>query len=262
MSKAFDTVDRKILFEHLEQVLDQGELYYLSILTNQPQIKIKLENNISEPFTTTQGIMQGDCLSAILFFFYLAKALDCDKLKIEAKQNNIFYIKPKYADDITAATINNTSIIENIQKEYPMKLKAFNLTTNETKTEHHTVPEPKPIPKPPDFDKFQKSGKCSWSDLDWVLPQPSPSHTEPWKNCKLLGSKLDTAQDIKARKGKVYDTMKKLNPYFKSRYLNIDSKMKQFHIMLTRSFSITVKYGLQQKQQTTKLTLFTEECFV
>ena len=63
-------------------LLEPGELYYLSILTNRPKLKIKLNNLTSDPFTTTQGIMQGDCLSAILFIFYLAKALKDSKIKI------------------------------------------------------------------------------------------------------------------------------------------------------------------------------------
>ena len=33
MSKAFDTISRLLLFTHLEEALDQDELYYLSILT-------------------------------------------------------------------------------------------------------------------------------------------------------------------------------------------------------------------------------------
>ena len=39
MSKAFDTVDREILFEHLEEILDADELYIFHILTNLPEIK-------------------------------------------------------------------------------------------------------------------------------------------------------------------------------------------------------------------------------
>ena len=42
--------------------------------------------------------MQGDCLSAILFILYLAKALG------NKNQEDHFDIEPKYADDITLAT--------------------------------------------------------------------------------------------------------------------------------------------------------------
>ena len=40
--------------------------------------------------------MQGDCLSAVLFIYYLAKCL-----KEEQTQMYGFYLCPKYADDIT-----------------------------------------------------------------------------------------------------------------------------------------------------------------
>ena len=75
MSKAFDTFDRKILFEHLEELLDEDELYILHILTNKPEISVKVGNIVGTSFKTTIGILQGDCLSAILFIFYLAKCL-------------------------------------------------------------------------------------------------------------------------------------------------------------------------------------------
>ena len=65
MSKAFDTVDRNVLFEHLEEILHEDELYILHILTNNPQLQVKIGNTTGELFTTTLGIMQGDCLSAI-----------------------------------------------------------------------------------------------------------------------------------------------------------------------------------------------------
>ena len=98
--------------------------------------------------------MQGDCLSAVLFIFYLAKALECDKIEIYAENNGIFYIKPKYADDITVATINDNVIINGIEQEYPSRLAKYNLSTNVSKTEKYCVPEPehKPESMPPNYE--------------------------------------------------------------------------------------------------------------
>ena len=75
MSKTFDTVDRTKLFDHLEDILEQDELYILHILACNPEIAVKIGNTTGESFKTTTGIMQGDCLSAILFVFYLAMCL-------------------------------------------------------------------------------------------------------------------------------------------------------------------------------------------
>ena len=66
MSKAFDTVNRKILFDHLEEILALDELYIMSRLTNHPEIKVKVGKEFGRRFESTIGIMQGDCLSAAL----------------------------------------------------------------------------------------------------------------------------------------------------------------------------------------------------
>ena len=75
MSKAFDTVNRQKLFEHLENILNPDELHLLSIITNFTKVKVKVNNVFGTMFITLIGIMQGDCLSALLFIFYLAECL-------------------------------------------------------------------------------------------------------------------------------------------------------------------------------------------
>ena len=82
MSKAFDTVNRKILFEELQEILDEDEMYLISVLNNRPKIQVKIGNKIGDAFETLVGIMQGDVLSAILFILYLSK---CLKLPIKTK---------------------------------------------------------------------------------------------------------------------------------------------------------------------------------
>ena len=98
MSKAFDTVDRKILFQNLEKILLPEEIHLFSILTQKPKIKVRINNSYSEYFLTFVGILQGDCLSAILFIYYLACCLKNERNIINS-QNLLF--TPKYADDIT-----------------------------------------------------------------------------------------------------------------------------------------------------------------
>ena len=129
--------------------------------------------------------MQGDCLSAVLFIFHLAKALEYDNIKIYAENNGIFYIEPKYADDITVATINDNVIIDTIEQEYPSRLAKYNLSTNVSKTEKYSVPEPEPKPEntPPNYENYMKSEKCLWSNLNWVPDKPPHEKTEKWKKC-------------------------------------------------------------------------------
>ncbi len=73
MSKTFDTVERDTLFERLEKILQPDELHLLSIPTNRPNIRIRINEEFGETFETYLEIMQGDCLSVVLFIFYLAE---------------------------------------------------------------------------------------------------------------------------------------------------------------------------------------------
>ena len=75
MSKAFDTVNRNPLFETLDEILLPDEIHLLHILTNDVKLKVPVGADYGPEFKTSVGIMQGDCLSAVLFIFYLAKSL-------------------------------------------------------------------------------------------------------------------------------------------------------------------------------------------
>ena len=76
MSKAFDTVLRDKLLSNLEKILNADKLHLLSILTNRPTLRVRVDQTEGDIFETYLGIMQGDCLSAVLFIFYLAEGLD------------------------------------------------------------------------------------------------------------------------------------------------------------------------------------------
>ena len=122
MSKAFDTVNRKKLTEDLKSVLERDELHMMDILIKDVTMKVKVNDQLGEEFTTTVGIAQGDCLSAVLFIYYLARTLnkehqehDHTYAKTETpsipeeledheyfiKKQDYFEVAPKYADDIT-----------------------------------------------------------------------------------------------------------------------------------------------------------------
>ena len=229
MSKAFDTVDRKLLFEHLEKILGKDELHLLSILTRNPELHVRVNDTLGINFKTIIGIMQGDVLSAILFIFYLACCLG----KESSTYINKLLIAPKYADDITYAS-NNKRIIDNIKNTVQNKLKKFNLTINESKTETYQIPKPSPpAPPPPSIETLieHKNDKPRWSELDWLIKYtpPLPEDKIPnWKSCKLLGSLLDTELDIKRRKIQTIDAMKKLRTVFNSPRISIMLKVRCF----------------------------------
>ena len=84
-----------------------------------------------------------------------------------------FTIEQQYADDISWAS-TNMGVIEKVKMELPGKLTAKNLKVNKKKAEGYTI---------------KKDGK------------------EEWKECKYLGSLLETEPDIKRRKGLAMDPL-------------------------------------------------------
>ena len=136
MSKAFDTVNRKLLFQHLENILEKDELHILSILTNRPSLSVKIGKEKGEQFQTYQCIMQGDCLSAILFIYYFAMSMK-DENK---KPPETFEIYPTYADDRTIITTEYNRI-ETIYKYTTAKLNIiYNVTIVKPKTTKYLDP--------------------------------------------------------------------------------------------------------------------------
>ena len=202
--KAFDTVNRKLLLEHLEKILQPDELHLLSLLTNRPKLTVTLDGEKGEGFETLVGICQGDCLSAVLFIFYLACALedDSDKVNKQASKDLKAFLDIQYADDITHVTTSRTHK-EAIKNEIPPKLKRYNLHVNHDKTEEGEAPDKRPPPP-----LVNPEDRIIWSELDWLMPPKMKPPVPSYKNIKLLGTKLDTKCDIQARKTKVWDPIK------------------------------------------------------
>ena len=73
-----NTINRSMLMQELAKVLNSDKLHIINVLTN-PQLKILCGNEKKVTFETDAGVPQGDCVSANLFTFYLAKALDSNK---------------------------------------------------------------------------------------------------------------------------------------------------------------------------------------
>ena len=86
--------------------------------------------------------------------------------------------------------------------------KLFNVidfVVNETKTEQYQIPRPHPDPLLLDPNSALDQNDVRWSALNWITinaKQITPVNIkEPdWKKCKLLGSLLDTSDDITRRK--------------------------------------------------------------
>ena len=55
----------------------------MAILNSDVVLTVKVGKELGEQFKTEVGIAQGDCLSAVLFIFYLAKSLTPNRECIE-----------------------------------------------------------------------------------------------------------------------------------------------------------------------------------
>ena len=248
MSKAFDTVKRDTLMKNLETILKPDVLHILSILTNKPALKVRVDKEHGEAFQTSLGIMQGDCLSAVLFILYLAQCLneDCEnnrplKYDLTTNDNNTFNVDPFYADDTTFAGTNEEgkNRLNDIEHKAPEQLKIYNLKSNESKKEKYEVPRP-PAPKPPlpTLEELEEASKDKiiWSELDYITnykPKETVNPHPDWRKCKLLGSLLGTQEDIERRKHLVTENMKNLKDLFNSKHISITLKLRLFTAFIT-----------------------------
>ena len=118
--------------------------------------------------------------------------------------------------------------------QIPAKLRKYDLEINHTKTERYEILRPNPPPPPdPSIETLikHKDDKIIWSELDWISNyQPVIENKEPnWRDCKLLGSKLDTKADISKRKGLTMDSMKTMKDVYDSRRISCKVKLQTFN---------------------------------
>ena len=114
---------------------------------------------MSDAFETDTGVPQGDCVSANLFTFYLAKALDSNKHDDHnycstivkppvhitndhqfAYINDEINLNMEYADDMSHISSDMRNI-EYAEKTLPSKLSSWDLIMNEGKTEEFNIRE-------------------------------------------------------------------------------------------------------------------------
>ena len=249
MSKAFDTVRRSSLIEDLTTILDPAELHLIKILTEDVKLKVRVGTAKSDAFTTKMGVPQGDCLSPILFTLYLAKTLEnknqrdhnyaktieeghtTEDLPSELQDHNYAVmpkygtiVRPQYADDIGWCASNNKYGIEKEKKTALPKLKNRGLRINEDKTEEFEI---------------TRNGNDSWK-----------------KKCKILGSLIDTNEDIKRRKTLTINSMNKLQYIFSNSKLKTTLKIRIFRACCESIFLFNSEIWTLNKTSENKIDSF------
>ena len=227
MSKAFDTVRRNELFKILKEVLDNDDLHMMKILVENVKLKVKIGSEIGKDIHTNIGIPQGDCLSPIFFIVYLAEALkpilhSNNLEELSNKADHKVIINQQYADDISWIT-NMEVVKENLKKEVPSILKEKNLLVNETKSEEYVI---------------KRGGD------------------ESWKNCKYLGSLLDTDKDINRRKILATNTYNQLKYIFENRKTSQKTKFRIFKSHVESIFTYNCELWTLTKKHEETIDIF------
>ena len=208
----------------------------MKLLIDNVEISVRVGQTIGQPFHTNVGIAQGDCLSAILFILYLAKALHYQphlqdhNYNIPSQDRNqpeelqqlhqqSLTIPLQYADDCGFIFVSEDQRLMDHQMEStPILLERRNLRCNQTKTETYEITKT----------------------------------STTWKSCKYLGSLLDTTQDIKRRKILTMISMQKLKHLWESRHVSLGRKLRIFNsciksIFLSQSELGTLTASLEEQ---------------
>ena len=161
----------------------------------------------------TRGITQGDCLSALLFIFYLAKTIKQlpDRTEEQDNKHRILWsaldwvidkdvhkvdINPKYSDDISFIRSDQARISQ-VERLIPPMLETNNRQINKSKTEKYHI-------------------------------NVERRNDDSWKKCKYLGSRLDTTTDITQRKALMTANYNTLGHIFISKHVSEKLKLKLF----------------------------------
>jgi hypothetical protein len=73
--KAYDNVNRDKLWEMMENKIPKYLLSMIKCIYRNMKVKIKFNDNISEPIHITKGVIQGCGLSPVLFNIYINKII-------------------------------------------------------------------------------------------------------------------------------------------------------------------------------------------
>ena len=203
MSKAFDRIQRKWLIEDLQTVLNDDELHLVGLLLKNVQIAVKLNKDIGNFFNSTIGSPQGDSASAIFFITYLARSKRVQpNLQFDYLNRIVFLLEQQYSDDCSFACTNK-QLLEDIKHETINSFQKRNLAVNPSKAEEYSI---------------------------------TSNGNEDWKNCKLVGSFLDTRTDISKRKQAANSAYCKLKPILTSRRTSLGVKIRVFRALIESIF--------------------------
>ena len=198
MSAAFDTIDRQILLDIIERIVEEDELRIIRFLLSDTVINTRINGATKErPFVSNIGTPQGDSLSPVLFSVYLENALKEVRTILPRPTNELEKTLPTdiaYADDVDFVGLKfvDTEEVQNTLHKY-------NLLVNVDKTEFTTL---------------------------------SRAGTE-YKNTKKVGTLIGDEEDVKRRKRLSNAALTKLlNVWIKGDKIKRKTKLKLYRSLV------------------------------
>jgi hypothetical protein len=146
LSKAFDTINHKILIQKLEHYGIRGitQLWFKDYLENRKQI-VKYDQVRSNEMVIRSGVPQGSILGPILFLLYINDIEQCSKLLsfiLFADDTNIFYSNSclKSLNGILQTEINKVTEWLNVNKlSLNIQMRKFILFRSSNKKPKHEI---------------------------------------------------------------------------------------------------------------------------
>lgn len=235
LSHAFDTVDRSLLIQRLSRKpgVTEDDVRLVAYLLADTRLQVRIDNELSEAFTSNLGTPQGDGLSPFLFLFYLNEAIGDAEVSFPLREQSPAMDRDlqlpalsAYADDVDLYSTSKR-FLEAKLTHYSAKFTEWNLKINADKTEHICVHKDLPKDTCPGCNKTcrMESIQCDSCDFWWhfgctklsqreiealTLDKDSvffcpnchsgtPAPSAPWKSVKSLGSLLGNEEDVARR---------------------------------------------------------------
>ena len=217
MNKAFDTVQRKSMFDELQEILPEDEQHMLYILFNDVNLKVRCGKTTGEKINTNIGVPQCDCLSPVLFTLYLVAALETKRNRedhnyskpssrstvanhryphveehIYNRTKYTILIDQQYADGIGWAA-NNVQNMSSLEANITAKIHKYKLHINKGKIKQYCI---------------KRNGE------------------EHWRKCKYIDSLLSTTEYIKRRRQLANAAYSKLKYILEDRRTTLKIKIR------------------------------------
>ena len=228
MSKAFDSIKRKDLIEHLQHTIAADELQIMKKMIEVSLVAL-CGDSVIEPFHTDTGAPQGDCPSANSFTYYLPKSLKVqtpDAIIQDHHYHHQSITSHEIPDELSEHNYAQPTQMQhfNIEMEYADDLSKLTSDYNNIRRCEHNVLE--------NLGKKGLKVSKNKTTSNYIISR----YNHQWKKSKLLGTLLDTEEDIKRKKNLAINAANNLRRFFENDKLTINLKLKLINMYIEPIF--------------------------